>query len=424
MEKHQIDSDRYSMADFFESEDPDLFAKTLPLKRFIDDWQKKGTYTYRRVIKSAPSNRATVWCHIKNADHQAVMLASNNYLGLNTRREVVHAATRALEKYGTSMCGAPFLNGTYDLLTELEDRLARFEHCEAAMVFTTGYQTNLGTIGALMRAKDLVLMDRLSHASIVDGCRLAGCTVRSFKHNNVPHLEALLKKNAHRYKGKLIVVEGVFSMDGDRAPLSDIVRVARTYGARVLVDEAHATGVLGKTGRGTVEHFNLHGHVDLVVGTFSKTLASTGGFVAGSAPAINYIRHFARSYIFSASPTPPNVAAALKALEIVEREPELRDRLWQNIHYFHRELKKRGFTVCPDPPQSAVIAVVIGSDIKLRKISRAIHEAGVFLNSVVYPAVRKNFSRLRISLSACHTREDLDYSLEVLANTGREYGII
>lgn len=412
------------MADFYESDDPDLFAKAIPLQKFIDDWQKKGTYTYRRMIKSAPSNRATVWCHLKNADHLAVMLASNNYLGLNTRPEVIQAAVRALEKYGTSMCGAPFLNGTYDLLTELENRLARFEHCEAAMVFTTGYQANLGTISALMRSNDLALIDRLSHASIVDGCRLAGCTTRTFKHNNVSHLEALLKKSAHRCNGKLVVVEGVFSMDGDRAPLADIVRVAKAYGARVMVDEAHATGVLGKTGRGTVEEFGLQGQVDIVVGTFSKTLASTGGFIAGSAAIINYIRHYARSYIFSASPTPPNVAAALAALDIVEREPELRDRLWENIHYFHREAKRRGFTVYPDPPQSAVIAVIIGSDIKLRRISRAIHEAGVFLNSVIYPAVGKNASRLRISLSACHMREDMDYSLEVLAHIGQEYGII
>jgi 8-amino-7-oxononanoate synthase len=423
MQTVQINSDDHTMADFYGESDRDIFAKATPLKAFIDDWRKKGTYTYRRPLKSACANDAIVDGEINGAGRRMVMLASNNYLGLNVRPELAEAATAAIRKYGTGMCGAPFLNGTYDLVQELERRLAEFEHREAAVVFTTGYQTNLGAISALMRSKDIVIIDRLCHASIVDGAHLAGCAMRSFKHNDMASLERLLQSVDETHSGKLIAVDGVFSMDGDIAPLPEIVKLAKQYGARVMVDEAHGTGVLGVTGRGTVEHFGLTREVDLIMGTFSKTLASVGGYIAASEEVVNYVRHYARSYIFSASPTPANVATALAALNIVEKEPELRVRLWENIRYFHSGLKNLGFNVFPDPPESAVMVINVGDDKKLRAASKAVHEAGVFINTVVYPAVGKNQSRLRISLSAIHTHADLDQALDVLARVGTQYGL-
>jgi glycine C-acetyltransferase len=418
-----INSDNFTMADFYGESNRDIFAKTAPLKAFIDDWKDKGTYTYWRLLTSSCTNSAMVDGDVGRASRKMVMLASNNYLGLNSRVEVADAAVAALRKYGTGMGGAPILNGTYDLLRELERRLARFERREAALVFTTGYQTNVGTISALMRPKDIVLIDRLSHASIVDGCRLAGCKFRSFKHNDMANLELVLKSSDQKYCGKLIVMDGVFSMDGDIAPLPEIIRLAQKYGARVMVDEAHGSGVLGPTGRGAVEHFGLEDKVDIVMGTFSKTFGSTGGYIAGSEEVVSYVRHYARAYLFSASPTPSSVATVLAALDIVENEPQLRERLWDNVRYFHAGLKRLGFTVFPDQPESAVMVVVVGDDVKLRLASRAIHEAGVFLSSVIYPAVGKNQSRFRISLTAIHTRDDLDKALSVLAAVGEAYNI-
>jgi glycine C-acetyltransferase len=364
-----INSDDYTMADFYGESGGDIFAKAAPLHAFINDWQRKGTYTYRRLLTSACANSAIVDGYGPEAGKRMIMLASNNYLGLNVRPEVIEAATEAIKIYGTGMCGAPFLNGTYDLLTRLEARLAEFEHREAAVVFTTGYQTNVGAITALMRSKDIVLIDRLSHASIVDGCRLAHCAFRSFKHNNMSSLESLLKTVEGKYEGKLIVVDGVFSMDGDLAAIPRIVELAKQYGARVMIDEAHGTGVLGPTGRGSVEHFGLSDKVDIIMGTFSKTLGSTGGYIAASEEVVDYVRHYARPYIFSASPTPASVAAVLAGLDIVEGEPHLRERLWENIRYFHNGLKRLGFSVFPDPPESAVMVIIVGDDIKLRNAS-------------------------------------------------------
>lgn len=421
--KSAINSDDYTLADFFKSENPDLFAKTEAFSLFLDDWQRKGTYSYHRLIRSACTTTATVRDRLTGFDRKMLVLASNNYLGLNTRPELVKAATEAINKYGTGMCGSRFLSGTYDLIEELERQLAQFEHCEAAMVFTTGYQANVGTISALLRPDDIAFIDRLSHASIVDGCRLSGCAYRSFRHNDMNSLERLLAKAAGKRCGKLIIVDGIFSMDGDMAPLSDIVGLARKYGAYVMVDEAHATGVVGETGRGTVEHFGLHGQVDIILGTFSKTLAATGGFIASYKKVVNYVRQYGRAYAFSAAPTPAVSATVLAALDIIRNEPSLRRELWANVRYFHRRLKELGFNVFPDPPQSAILTIVVGPDTTVRNISKDLYDAGIFASIVVYPAVAPNRGTLRLSLSAAHTRKDFDYALDVLKAIGKRYGI-
>ena len=419
-----INSDDFTLADFIDGDSPDLFAKTREFAPFFADWRGKGTYLYRRVVTSPCSDVVSVENIHDGTSREMVMLSSNNYLGLNTHPQVMEAARAAILKYGTSMCGAPHLNGTYDLVRTLEHKLAEFEGREDAMVFTTGYQANVGAISGLLRSKDVVIIDKLSHASIVDGCRLAHCDLRAFRHSDMADLERILKVCQTKYEGKLIVTDGVFSMDGDRAFLPDIVRLAKQYGARVMVDEAHGIGVLGATGRGTVEHFGLHDGVDLIMGTFSKTLSSTGGYIAGSTEVIDYIRHYARSYIFTASPTPPNAAAALAALEVMQREPQLRNRLWENIKHVHGALKERGFKVFPEQPESAIMVIVVGADIGLRRMSREVHEGGVFVSSVIYPAVAKNESRLRISLTAAHTRAELDKALDVLTSAGRRHGVL
>ena len=424
MQGLQIDTDAYTQADFFTSEDPDLFTKANEFGVFLDAWKSTGTYAYHRRLRSSCRNNATIHDSNTGQDHQVIVMASNNYLALNTRPEVMGAARDAVVKYGTSMCGSRFLSGTYDLVVDLERQLADFEYCQDAMVFTTGYQANIGTISALLRPGDVVFIDRLCHASIVDGCRLAHCAVRAFKHSDVDNLAEMLAKCAHKYRGKLIIVDGVFSMDGDIAPLPDIVELARRYGARVMVDEAHGTGVVGPNGGGTVEHFGLTKEVDIVLGTFSKALASTGGFIASTRQVIDYVRHYARSYIFTASPTPPTVASALAALDILKREPQLRRRLWENIRYFHRGLKDAGFEVFPDPPASAIMTVVVGPDTVVRALGKGLHEAGLFVGTAAYPAVPKNEGRLRFSLSAGHTVEDLDRALQILSTVAGEHQLV
>jgi 8-amino-7-oxononanoate synthase len=419
-----INSDEFTQADFFESDSLDLFEKAVRFSAYLDDWRRKGTYTYHRCITTATANRLRIDEPGMPGGRQVINMASNNYLGLSIRPEIQAAACAAIARYGSGLSGSRFLSGTYDLVTRLESRLAAFEHKEAAMVFTTGYQANVGAISALMRPGDIVYMDRLSHASIVDGCRLAGCDYRTFRHNDANHLDAVLRKTASGHRGKLVVAEAVFSMDGDLAPLADLVDVAARHGARVMVDEAHATGVLGPTGRGASELFGVEDRVDIVLGTFSKALAATGGFIAASREVVAYVRHYARSYIFSASPTPATAASVLAALDILDREPDLRLRLLENVRYFHGELRRLGFDIRPERPESGIVTIVVGPDARIRNVSRTVYEAGLFTGSAAYPAVPKDESRLRLCVSAQHTRKDLDDALGILTAVGREQGLI
>lgn len=424
METIHVDSDKYTLADFLTAKEPDPFAKTEPFLGYIEDLRRKRAYSYHRLATSPMGNRATIRDNETGQDREFVVLSSNNYLGLNTRSEPIQAAREALAKYGTGMCGSRFLSGTYDMVVELERELAAFESTEAAMVFTTGYQANVGTLSALLRKGDVAFIDRLSHASIVDGCRIAGCRTRTFKHNDMDHLQRLLENHKDAARGQMIVAEGVFSMDGDRAPLPEIADLAKRYGVRLMVDEAHATGVLGANGRGAMEHFGLHGAADIVMGTFSKSLGATGGYIAGSRAMINYVRHYGRAYMFSASPTPATVASVLATLDIVRREPEVRERLWDNVRRISRGLKQRGFQVFPDPPESAILTIPIGADRTVHAMSMDLYEGGLYTSTVVYPAVSRDEGRLRLSISAAHTPDDLDTAVDVLAAAGTKHGII
>lgn len=411
-----------TLADFYELPDRDIFAKARPMWEFIEELREAGQFFYRRTLVSGSANRAQVRDLETGKVREMVMMASNNYLGLTTHPKVVEAGLKAQEKYGAGSGSVALLAGTLDLHQELEERLARFKGCEDAIVFPTGYSTNVGCISGLLRKGDVAINDRLNHASIIDGCKLSGADIRTFKHNDLRSLEHLLERCDEEYQGKLIIVDGVFSMDGDIAPLPDLIALARRFGARLMIDEAHATGVIGDHGRGTPEHWHVEGQVDLVAGTLSKGLGGIGGFVASTKEVVNYLRFFGRSYMFSTSLPPAVSASLIAALEVIAAEPELRSRLWENIRYFMGRLRKLGFDL--GNAETAIIPVVIGDDTKVQLMCREMHEAGIFLNPVAYPAVPKRLSRLRLSLMATHTREDLDLTLDALERVGRKYGVI
>jgi len=393
----------------------DLFDKAYEYHA-AEDVMKMGLYPYFRM------NQSTVDTTTIMDGRKTVMISSNNYLGLVAHPEVKEAAKQAVEKYGSSCTGSRFLNGTIDLHVELEERLAKFMEKEAALVFTTGFTANQGIISTLVFRGDVVISDRTNHASILDGCRLSYGKLIKFRHNDMEDLERILVDLKDKAVGKLIVVDGVFSMEGDQADLRHLVPLAKKYGARVMVDEAHGLGVLGKRGRGTCEAQGLLHDVDLIMGTFSKSLASLGGFVAGDAKVISFLKHNARAFIFQAAPPPAAVGAALAALKILEREPERIVKLRQNVDYMLTRVRAMGFKTWNT--ESAIIPILIGDDLKTFQFSKMLMEEGVYVNPVVSPAVPPGMAALRTSYTATHTRAELDFALEKLQKAGTALGII
>ncbi|MGA2191951.1 MAG: pyridoxal phosphate-dependent aminotransferase family protein [Nitrospirota bacterium] len=391
----------------------DIFGKCKKFTK-ADDLKAAGAYLYFRIIDSPQDPVVTI------AGKRLVMLGSNNYLGLTNHPKVKEAAISATRKYGTGCAGSRFLNGTLDIHEELEDRLAKFMGKEASVTFSTGFQTNLGTISALVGKDDIVAIDKLDHASIIDGCRLSFGDVKKFKHNDTADLERVLGQDNER--GKLIVVDGVFSMEGDIADLPGIVATAKVKGARVMVDDAHGIGVLGEHGRGTAEHFGLENEVDIIMGTYSKSLASIGGFIVASREVINYVKHTARALIFSASPPPSSVAAVIAALDIIEQEPERRAELWRNTRKMQKGFKDMGYDIgVSDTP---VVPVVVGEDMTAFMMTKRLHEEGVFVNPVVSPATPPGRALIRTSYMATHKSEQLDQVLDIFEKIGRELGIL
>ncbi len=350
-----------------------------------------------------------------------IMIGSNNYLGLTSHPEVKKAAMEAVEKYGSGCSGSRFLNGTLDIHVELEEKLARFMNKEAALVYSTGFQTNLGTISTLVGKREFIITDRANHASIFDGCRLAFGETVKYKHNDMGDLKRVLTA-CGKNKGKLIVVDGVFSMEGDIVNLPQIVDLAKKYKARIMVDDAHGIGVLGQNGRGTAEHFGLEDEVDIIMGTFSKSFASLGGFIAAKEEVIHYIKHFSRELIFSASMPPAAVAATLKALEIIQREPERRKRLWEITNKMQKGFRDLGFDI--GNTQTPVIPIVIGEDLETFKFWKMLFENGIFANPIISPAVPKGRALIRTSYTATHTEEQMDKVLEVFECVGKKMGVI
>lgn len=399
---------------------------SMAVKKGIDIFEKCGKFTkakelmaagiypYFRIIESAQDPEVTI------NGRRMIMVGSNNYLGLTNHPRVKEAAIEAVRKYGSGCAGSRFLNGTLNIHVELEEKLARFIRKEAALVFSTGFQVNLGVISAVVGKDDIVIIDKMDHASIIDGCRLSYGEVKKFRHNDMADLERLLEQNGG--KGKFIVVDGVFSMEGDIVNLPRVVELAKAYGARVMVDDAHGIGVLGKTGRGTAEHFGLEGEVDLIMGTYSKSLASIGGFIAGSEEVVHYIKHTARSLIFSASPPPASVAAVSAAVDIIENEPERIARLWTNTIKMLNGFKSLGFEV--GPSETPIIPIMVGDSETAFRMAMMLQEEGVFTNVAVSPAVPDGKALIRTSYMATHTEEQLDRVLNAFEKVGKILGLI
>ncbi len=393
---------------------PPLFEKCY---RYEDPARVRqtGYYSFFRVIDSAQDPEVTI------GGRRMIMLGSNNYLGLTNDPRVKEAAIEAIRKYGSGCAGSRLLNGTLDLHVRLEARLAEFMRQEAAVTFSTGFQVNLGTIACLVGKGDTVYLDKQDHACIIDGARLSFGDVKKFKHNDPADLKRQMRNDVEA-KGRLVVVDGVFSMEGDIAPLPEILSVAREFAAGVMVDDAHGIGVLGRTGRGTVEHFGLEHDVDLIMGTFSKSMASIGGFVAGNATVIDYIKHRARTLIFSAAPPPASAAAALATVDIMDREPERRRRLWENTRFFAEGIRSLGLNM--GDSKSPVVPIVVGEDLTALRMVHHLQEEGVFVNCVLSPATPPGRALIRTSLMATHTREQLTRALEAVEKVGREVGLI
>ena len=397
----------------------DLFDKCYAFKRH-EEVKAMGLYPYFQPIYE---NYGPI---VKMDGREIVMAGSNNYLGLTTDPRVKEAAIEAIKKYGTGCSGSRYLNGTLDIHIKLEEQLAEFVGKEAALLFSTGFQTNQGAIVPLIGKDEYVISDKDNHASIVQGTLISkglwGSDVLvRYRHNDMQHLEEVISKLPLE-AGKLIVTDGVFSMSGNIVNLPELVRIARKYNARIMLDDAHGLGVLGKGGRGTANHFGLDDEVDIIMGTFSKSFASLGGFIAGEKPVIDYIKHHSPALIFSASMTPAQVAAVLKALEIIKSEPERIERLHYNANRVRRELKNLGFRVLDG--QTPIVPVVIGDDLLTFRFWRLLFDNGVFVNAVISPAVPQGMQLLRLSFMATHEDKHLDIVIEKFEKVGKELALI
>jgi 8-amino-7-oxononanoate synthase len=395
----------------------DLFSKCHEFTR-ADEIKALGLYPYFRAIEE---NEGPV---VQIEGRKIIMAGSNNYLGLTAHPKVKEAALRAVEKYGTGCSGSRYLTGTLDLHIELEYRLAKFFKTEAVLLFSTGYQTAQGIIPTLVQRGDYVISDKDNHACIVAGNLMAkGATAEfvRYKHNDMDDLERVIKKLPEE-AGKLIVSDGVFSTGGEIVNLPRLNEIAKKYNAKTLIDDAHSVGVIGKGGRGTASEFDLESEIDLTMGTFSKTFASLGGFVAGTERVLNYLKHHSPALIFSASPTPASVASALAALDVLEAEPERVTRLIENANYMREGLKCAGFNVIEG--RTAIVPVIIGSDERAFQMWRMLYDAGVFVNVFISPGVPPGRQMMRTSYMATHEKEHLDKILEIFSDTGKTLGLI
>lgn len=391
----------------------DIFKKCFDFdidKKAIE----KGIYPFFKPFEG------TEGTEVVYEGRRLIMIGSNNYLGLTTHPKVKAAAAAALEKYGTSCTGSRYLNGNLRIHQELEARLAAFMGKDAAIVFSTGMQANLGAISALIGRNDVVITDKEDHASIVDGCRLGMGEIKRFVHADLAQLERILEKIPED-QGKLVVVDGVFSMGGDIVDLPKLAVICKKYGARLYVDDAHSVGVLGG-GRGTAAHFNMADAVDVTMGTFSKSFASLGGFVVGDKDVINYIKHTARSFIFSASLPAHNVMAAFAALEIMEQEPEHVEKLWDNAHFMMKGFRELGFDI--GQTQTPIIPIHVGDDEKCFRLWKELFDTGLYTNPVISPAVPQGQALLRTSYMATHTKDQLQKALDIFEKAGRKFALI
>jgi glycine C-acetyltransferase len=385
------------------------------IKEALQDLKDRGLYNTIRTIESA----AEAWVVIQGK--RVLNMCSNNYLGFANDERLCVAAKDAIDRYGVGPGAVRSIAGTLDLHIELEEKIAKFKGTEAALSVQSGLNTNLATIPLLMGKEDVIFTDELNHASIIDGCRLTKAKRVIFPHRDVEALRGLLEENKAIEK-KLIVTDGVFSMDGDLAPLPGIVEVAEAYGAMVMVDDAHGEGVLGSHGRGIVDHFGLHGRVDIEAGTMSKAFGVMGGYIAGSADVVEYLRQQARPFLFSSAATPPDVAACIAAIDILQQTDEPVRKLWENANYFKRQMSELGFDL--GGSETPITPVMFGEEKVAWDVSKRLFEEGIFATAIAFPTVPRGKARLRVMLSAAHSKEDLDFAIEKFAEVGKEVGAI
>ncbi len=397
----------------------DIFQKCMNFTR-AKEAMELGIYPYFKPIRENHGPRVVM------DGQEIIMIGSNNYLGLTKDPRVQEAAIKAIQEYGTSCSGSRFLNGTLELHEMLEEQLAQFVHKESALCFSTGYQTNLGAISTIFTKEDTIITDKTNHASIFDGIFLAaglqmGGNIKRFRHNDMNDLDRVLSR-LHPDSPRIIITDGVFSMEGDIVKLPQMVELAKKYNVRLYVDDAHGLGVMGATGRGTQEHFNIWDEVDLVMCTFSKSFASLGGFIAGKSEVIHYIKHHSRPLIFSASIPPANIAAVLKSLEIIQKEPQIIHRLQSIGKKMKEEFQAMGFNT--GESETPIVPIIIGDDVKTFYFWRQLFEAGVYVNPVISPAVPPDKALLRTSYMATHSDDDLSIVLETFKKIGKRMGII
>lgn len=394
-------------------------SKSNPALDFLDEeiaqLKEAGVFRYPRVLEGAQEPRAIF------DGREVINLSSNNYLGLANHPVLRRAALEAVERYGAGSASVRTIAGTMAQHTEFERRIAQFKRTEAALVFQSGFTANSGTVSALLGREDVIVSDELNHASIIDGARLSRATIKVYPHKDVAALRRHLadSKGARRV---LVITDGVFSMDGDIAPLPDIVEAAEEYGAIMMVDDAHSSGVLGENGRGTVDHFGLHGRVHIQIGTLSKAIGVLGGYVAGDKKLIDYLVHRARPLLFSTSHPPAVTAACMAALDMLQSDPDLIGRLWDNTDYFRDGLARLGFDVSGS--ETPIIPVIVGEDERAMQLSDRLFEEGVFAQGIAFPTVPRGKARVRTIVTAAHARSDLDAALAAFAKVGAELGIV
>jgi glycine C-acetyltransferase len=409
----------YDYTNFFSGSGDDPFDILGPFDDWYSEARPAGYYLFGQPMQTMPTTRVDIVESKGNTRLEGLInFASYNYLGLSYHPEVIQASIEATDKYGCGSAGSPILSGTLDLHEELAGKVAEFKNAEGALIFPTGYSANLGIIGGLMRSGDLVVADQYAHASIVDAIILSKAKARFFRHNDVGDLERKLKGFSGK---KLVVVEGVYSMDGDIANLDEIVEVCKRYNARVMIDEAHSAFLFGENGRGVAEHFGVEDHVDIHMGTFSKSLGGMGGYVAGSKRLINYLRGFARARVFSCALAPGVVAGLIRALDIARTDTTIRERMWKNVDFAHTRLRAAGVDVGDSTSQ--VIPVMIRDDVRIFELAEELIHGGVYVNPVRYPAVSKHRSRFRISISAAHSELELAEGCDILIRILNRHGV-
>ncbi len=389
--------------------------KIVLFKQRLNDAKEANRYFYLREIQSPSSARVMV------EGKESINLASYGYLGLVDHPKIVKAAKDAIDRYGSGAGGVRLLAGTTSIHKKLEEKLADFKKTETAILFSSGYVTNLSTISCLTDPKDIILIDKLDHASIIDGCMLSGARFKTYKHNNMEHLEKILEKSKD-YNNKVIIADAVFSMDGDIADLPNIRKLADRYGADVMIDEAHALGVLGETGRGIEQHFDIEGSVDIKMGTLSKTIPSVGGYIAAKKDLIDYLKHISRGFVFSASLPPSAVAAALASLEVMEEETWRCEKLRKNRVMFNQGLIEMGYNTMNS--ETAIVPILIGDEKRTLELARFINDNGLYVCPILYPAIPKNTNRIRNHVMATHSKEDIKKALDIYYKGGKKIGII